>query len=144
MEGITADFDKDASISAITDVEYDNYTGGRSYYEVRQETITKLSDLYGQFATKTLENQEESTLNSDRSVCLFQEWLLSFISNAKFSYPMKCHFVPLVVAEYFDHVNATYGGLTKDQASIVRVLITENNEKSGRSDRQTHLQLLHH
>ena len=122
MEGITADFDKDASISSITDVEYHNDTGGRSYCEVRQETITKLSDLYGQFTTKTLENQEESTLTSDRSVCLFQEWLLSFISNAQFSYPMKCHFVALMVAECFDHVNTTYGGLTKDQASIVRAL----------------------
>ena len=44
MEGITADFDKDASISSITDVEYHNDTGGRSFPEVRQDTVTKLSD----------------------------------------------------------------------------------------------------
>ena len=39
MEGVTADFDKDASISCITDVEYHSDTGGRSFPEVRHEVI---------------------------------------------------------------------------------------------------------
>ena len=91
-----------------------------------------------------IQEQQRGTFTSQQSVVLFNDWLTNFMSDQQRPYPMKYHFVSFFIAEYLEHVNATYGGLTKDEASIIRVLVNDNNSKSGRSDDQIHLSLLHY
>ena len=144
MEGIDAPFEKRIAVDAIVEDEFDKDTTDRSYSEIKEQTNVILSNLYEQFTGRIIQEQQRGTLSSEQSVVLFNDWLLNFMSDQQRPYPIKYHFVSFLIAEYLEHVNATYGGLTKDQASIIRVLVNENNSKSGRSDDQIHLQLLHY
>ena len=143
LEGIDAPFEKRIAVDAIVEDEFDKDTTDRFYSEIKEQTNVILSNLYEQFTGRIIQEQQRGTLSSEQSVVLFNDWLLNFMSDQQRPYPIKCHFVSCPIAEYLEHVNATYGGLTKDQASIIRVLVNENNSKSGRSDDQIHLQLLH-
>ena len=144
MEGIDAPFEKRIAVDAIVEDEFDKDTTDRFYSEIKEQTNVILSNLYEQFTGRIIQEQQRGTLSSEQSVVLFNDWLLNFMSDQQRPYPIKYHFVSFLIAEYLEHVNATYGGLTKDQASIIRVLVIDNNSKSGRSDDQIHLQLLHY
>ena len=144
MEGIDAPFEKRIAVDAIVEDEFDKDTAGRFYSEIKEQTNVIVSNLYEQFTNGIIQEQQRGTLTSEQSVVLFNDWLTNFVSDQQRPYPIKYHFVSYFIAECLEHVNATYGGLTKDQASIIRVLVIDNNSKSGRSDDQIHLQLLHY
>ena len=143
-EGIDAPFDKDTAVRAIAEDELEKDTAGRVYSECKEQIDVILSNLHQQFTADMIQEQQRGTLTSEQSVVLFNDWLTNFMSDQQRPYPIKYHFVSYFIAEYLEHVNATYSGLTKDQASIIRVLVVDNNSKSGRSDDQIHLQLLHY
>ena len=144
MEGIDAPFEKDTAVRAIVEDELEKDTAGRVYSQFKEQIDAILSNLYGQFTDDMIQEQQRGTFTSQQSVVLFNDWLTNFMSDQQRPYPMKYHFVSFFIAEYLEHVNATYGGLTKDEASIIRVLVNDNNSKSGRSDDQIHLSLLHY
>ena len=144
MEGIDAPFEKDTAVRAIVEDELEKDSAGRVYWQFKEQIDAILSNLYGQFTDDMIQEQQRGTFTSQQSVVLFNDWLTNFMSDQQRPYPMKYHFVSFFIAEYLEHVNATYGGLTKDEASIIRVLVNDNNSKSGRSDDQIHLSLLHY
>ena len=144
MEGIDASFEKDTAVRAIVEDELEKDSAGRVYWQFKEQIDAILSNLYGQFTDDMIQEQQRGTFTSQQSVVLFNDWLTNFMSDQQRPYPMKYHFVSFFIAEYLEHVNATYGGLTKDEASIIRVLVNDNNSKSGRSDDQIHLSLLHY